>query len=104
MLRTTVKHRSSGSRRQLDQRNQALGEPADGKALVEGFQERSRLKMMEVLRRFIAVDNQEVAKLRDLEKTLESLSVVESNITLGFPQAVVREGADELTLPRDNTV
>ena len=36
--------------------------------LVEGFQERNRLKMMDELRRFITVDNHEAVKVGDLEK------------------------------------
>ena len=46
------------------------------------------------------VDNHEAVKVGDLEKTLQSLSVVELQFTADFPEAVVREGADELTLRR----
>ena len=36
--------------------------------LVEGLQERSRLKMMEELRRFSTVDNNEAVKIGDLDQ------------------------------------
>ena len=55
---------------------------------------------MEGLRRFITVDSREAVKIGDWVKTVESLSVVEPKCTSDFPEAVVREGADELT-PRD---
>ena len=43
------------------------------------------MKMTEELRRFIMEDNHEAGKIGDLEKTLESLSVVESQIHRGLP-------------------
>ena len=63
--------------------------------LVEGFQERSRLIMGE-LRRFM-VDDHEVT-IGVLERTSESLPVIEPKFSVDFPEAAVREGADELTL------
>ena len=56
--------------------------------LVEGFQERSRLKMMQEGPRFI-------------QKTLESLSAVKSTFTAEVLEAVVGEGAEELTRRRE---
>ena len=65
--------------------------------VVEGLQERNRLKMMEELR------NDEAVKIGDLEKTQELLRVVKPMFTGDFPGAVVREGVDELTLRREET-
>ena len=47
------------------------------------------------------VDNHEAVESGDLEKTLESLSVVKQKFTADFPEAVVCQGADELTLRRE---
>ena len=47
--------------------------------LVEGLQERSRVKMMDELWRFITVDDHEAVK------TLGSLSVLEPLIYCGLP-------------------
>ena len=47
--------------------NQQTGGDSTVDVPVEGFQERSRLKMMEELRRLITVDNQAV-KIGDMEK------------------------------------
>ena len=80
--------------------NQQPGGDSLAEALVGCLQERRRLKMMDELRRFIMVDNHEADKTGDLEKALESLSVVEPKLIAEFPEAVVREGADELTLLR----
>ena len=54
---------------------------------VEGLPERSRLKMMEDLRRFIMVDSHEAVNIGDLERTSESLSVVEPKRSEDFPAA-----------------
>ena len=69
--------------------------------LVKGFQERSRLKMMTELRKFITVDNHEAVKICDLEKTLESHSVVKPKCAADFAGAVVREGTHKLTVRRE---
>ena len=53
--------------------------------------------MMDGLRRFIMVDNYEAVKSWSLGN-MESRPVVKPNFTTDVPQAVVREGADELTL------
>ena len=53
--------------------------------LVEGLQERSGLKMVEELRRVITVDDHEAVKIGDLEKTLDSLSVVKPPMYGGLP-------------------
>ena len=55
---------------------------------------------MQELREFITMDNQEVVKIGTEEKIRESLPLVKPTFTTDFPEAVVREGADELTLRR----
>ena len=70
--------------------------------LVGGLQERSRLKMIEVLRKFISVDNHEAVEIGDLEKTQESRLVLKPKFTTDFAEVVVREGADELTVRRED--
>ena len=69
--------------------------------LVEDLQDRSKLKMMGALRRFITVDRHESVKIGDLEKALGSRSVVKPKFTSDFPERVVREGGDELALRRE---
>ena len=54
--------------------------------------------MMDGLRSFIMVDNHEEVKVGDLEKNMESRPVVRPKFTTDFLEAMVREGADELTL------
>ena len=66
--------------------------------VVQGFQEKSRQQIMDGLRRFIMVDNREAVKVGDLGKDMESRPVAKPKFTTDFPEAVVREGADELTL------
>ena len=68
------------------------------KMVVEGFQEKSRQQIMDGLRRFIMVDNREAVKVGDSEKNMESRPVAKPKFTTDFPEALVQEGADELTL------
>ena len=68
------------------------------KTVVQGLEERSRLKMMDELTRFMMVDNFETVQVGDLDKNMESKKVVKPKFTTDFPEAVTREGADELTL------
>ena len=56
---------------------------------------------MDGLRKCIAVDNHEAVKVVDVEKNMESKEVVKPKFTTDFPEAVVREGADGLTLRAD---
>ena len=58
--------------------------------IVPGLPVRSRRKIMDGLRLFSAVDNNAAIKIGD--------HVVKPRFTTDFPGAVVREGADELTL------
>ena len=70
------------------------------KVMVQGLQERSRLKRMDGLRRFIMVDNDETVKVDELDENMESKKVVKTKFTIDFRNPVVREGADELTAKR----
>ena len=72
-----------------------------GSPVVQGFQEKSRLQMMDGLRRFIMVDNYGAVKGGDLEKNMVSRTVVKLNFTTKRLEAMVREGAGELTLRRE---
>ena len=63
--------------------------------VVQGLQEKSRLKIMDALRRFIMVDNHE-ARVCDSEKNMVSRKVVKPMFTTDFPAVVGR--TDELTL------
>ena len=78
--------------------NQQQGGDSLVEVLVEGLHERSRLKMMEELQRFITKDSHEVVKTGGWEKTQESLPVVKPKVTTDNPEVVVCEGADERTL------
>ena len=46
------------------------------------------------------IDNHEAVKMGNLEKTSESLSLNKPKFTTAFLEAVVRDGAHELTLRR----
>ena len=54
------------------------------------------------LRKFIKMDNHEAIRIGDLEKAQESRQAVKPKFTEDFPgSGAVREGADELTLRRE---
>ena len=55
-------------------------------------------KIMDGLRRLIMVDNHVAVKVGELEKNMESGKVVKPKFTTDFPEAVVQEGVEELTL------
>ena len=46
----------------------------------------------------MTLDTHEAVKVGDLEKNVEARPVVKPKFTTDFAEAVVREGADELTL------
>ena len=52
-------------------------------------------------RRFITVDTYEAVKVGDLEKNMKSWPVVKLKFRTDFPEAAVREGADELPLRKE---
>ena len=56
------------------------------KTVVQGLEERSRLKMMDGLTRFMMVDNFETVKVGDLEKNMASKKVVKPKFTTDFPK------------------
>ena len=87
------------SLRQFDQCTQAFGKPA------ERWRQPSQDDCAGHARKRSAssesaswTDNHAAAKLVDLEKNLESRNVVKPKFTTDFPEAVLREGPDELTL------
>ena len=76
-----------------------MGGDSPVEVLVECLQERSRLKMVKELRRFITVDNREAVSICHWARLLVSLPVVEPKLDKeDFPETAVREGAEELTL------
>ena len=80
--------------------NQQLGGDSLVYVLVEGLQERSRLKMIDEPRRFTEVDHQ-VVKIGDLEKHCVALHEGEPKFNKeDIPEAVVRERVQQLTLRR----
>ena len=81
--------------------NQQQGGDGPVDSLVQGLEGRSRLKMMDELRKFITMDGQEAVKSGDLEKIQESLPVVKPHFTTDYPEAMVRVGAYGLTVRRE---
>ena len=84
---TSVFRARSASRnvRQPDQCAQLLvDQQKDGdspvKMVVQGLQERSRLKIMYGLRRFIMVDNHESDRVGDFERNMESRKSGEAEV------------------------
>ena len=60
---------------------------------VEGFQEQSRSKIVDELRRSIKVDNHEVVRIGELEKNSKAIKAVGPHIRQeGFPDTALREG------------
>ena len=70
--------------------NQQTGGVSPAQVLVDGFPKNE-----------VGSNNHEAVTLGDLEKTQESLLVVKAKFTADFPEVVLREGADELTLGRE---
>ena len=66
--------------------------------IVPGLLEKSRLRITDGRRQFVAVDNYAAVKVGDLEREAKSKKVVKPKFTTDFPRAVIREGAGELTL------
>ena len=60
-------------------------------------------QILDGLRNFIAVDSHEAVTVRDLHRETRSKKVVKPKFTTDFPGAVIREGADELTLRAHET-
>ena len=60
--------------------------------------EQIRRKITEELCRLISEDNHEAVKFGNLERYKESRKVVRPNFLADIPEAIVREGPDELTL------
>ena len=56
---------------------------------------------MEGLRRFIEADNHSAVDVGGLRRGTVSVDVKKPQFSEAFPEAVIREGADELTLRAD---
>ena len=56
---------------------------------------------MDGLRRFIQADNHSAVDVGDLRRGTRSLPVQKPQFSEAFPEATIREGADELTLRAD---
>ena len=79
-----------------------VNQQKDGdKTVVQGLQEGSPLRILDGLRKFIMVYNHEAVKVGELQKNVEYRRVVTPKFTTDSPEAVVREGADELTMRAD---
>ena len=70
------------------------------KMVVQGFS-RGKSAQHNGLRKFIMFDNHEAVRVGGLHKNMESRKVVNPKFTTDLSEAVVREGADELTLRAD---
>ena len=84
-------------------RSQALAKPAERwrQPSQDGCAMCARKKSAQNygrLRKFIVVDTYEAVNVGDLDKNVESRKVVKPKFTTNFRQAVVREGAEKLTL------
>ena len=53
---------------------------------------------MDGLRKFIEVDNPQAAKVGGVRQGIKSSQVVKPKFSADFPEGIMREGADELTL------
>ena len=65
--------------------------------MVEGVQDRSGLKMIEELRKFIKMDKHAPIRIGDVEKEKESRKVARPKVTEDVGEAQIREGTDKLT-------
>ena len=63
--------------------------------------ERSRRDIMDGLRRFIEADHHSAVDVGDLRRGTISVNVRKPQFSEAFPGAVIRDGADELTLRAD---
>ena len=82
---------------------QGLCDQKDGDSPVEnivtGLQDKSRKGVMDGLRNFIEVDNHAAVNVGGLHRGIKSARVVRPNLLkVDYPEAVIREGADELSL------
>ena len=71
------------------------------KSIVTGLHERTRRGIMDGLRRFVQADNHSAVDVGDLRQGTGSLKVQKPQISEAFPEALMREGADESGLRAD---
>ena len=67
-------------------------------SIVTGLHERTRRSIMDGLRSFIEVDNRSAVHVGGLRRGTKSFHVKKPQFSEALPGAVIREGADELTL------
>ena len=67
-------------------------------SIVTGLHEKSRKGIMDGLKNFIGVDKRSAVEVRGLRRRTRSLRVRKPQFSVAFPEAAIREGADELTL------
>ena len=77
---------------------QEYGDSPILKSIVTGLHLSSRMGIMDGLRSFIEVDNHSAVDVGGLRRGTKSIQVKEPQFSEAFPEAVIREGADELTL------
>ena len=77
--------------------NQQIDGDSPIKSVVTGLHERSRIGIMEGLRSFIEVDNRSAVDVGGLRRGTMSIQVMKLKFSEALPDAVIREGADELT-------
>ena len=78
--------------------NQQTDGDSPTQSIVTGLHERSRRGIMDGLRRFIAADNHSAVEAGDLRRGTISVQVKKAQFSEAFPGAIIRDGADELTL------
>ena len=66
--------------------------------IVTGLHERSRRGIMDGLRRFSEANNHSAVDVGHLRRGTKSIPVKKTKFSKAFPEATIREGADELTL------
>ena len=64
--------------------------------IITGLHERSRRGIMDGLRRFIEADNHSAVDVGGLRRGTISVNVKKPQFSEAFPEAVIRDGADEL--------
>ena len=102
----TSRRGTAWSLRQLDQRAFTHGKPTERRdssvmMVVQGVQEKSQLRTMDALRKFIMVDNHAAEKMVTQKGTWSRGKWRKRKFTTDFLEAGVREGAVELTLRAD---
>ena len=72
------------------------GSPID--SIVTGVREKSRTGIVKALKNFVEEDNHNGVDVGCLRRGTRSIRVTKPQFSDAYPEAVIREGADELTL------